>query len=201
MRAMARSCWVLLLAAFVFVGWAPACSLNFDGRPRPGDETTDETTPDETTPDEATPDDDPLPFPTATEGECPGKCVAQPPAPFNARIHLMWFGVEAFEHECPEIAPLPGFSAAVLSTAMNGNPERNDGPWVRECLISNDSDPCPEGETCALAPPGEDYQLCISRELNGPCPDDYYPRHVVAQEPGEPVAAPVTLCCARDKLR
>ena len=108
-------------------------------------------------------------------------------------MRLTAIAPEALIPECPEAAPAPGLLAPVLAVAMDGVPQRTTGDWVRECLADNHGE-CPDGKTCAPLP-SEDFELCISRELDGPCPADYYPKHVIAQEPGEPPAAPMTLCC------
>lgn len=188
MRASPWSWWIFVLATLVFTGWGAGCTPSRFDRDRSGPAPVEET------------DDDPLPSTSADQAECPGNCVAEPPAPFNSKVHLVWFGAAATPPDCPEIAPLPGMLAHIVSIDMDGQPGRAAGPWVRECLISDDAESCDQGTTCAPLPP-EDYELCISRELDGPCPDDYYPRHVVAQEQGEPPASPLTLCCTHQKFR
>lgn len=176
--------WVLPLGMLWLVWIGTGCNLMKDGRQFSLDESSGESNP-----------DDPLPTTSAEDAPCPGKCVAQPAAPFNSKVHLFWIGPgRDLPDDCPETAPLHGMLGHVLSMDMPGSPEPDDGQWVRECLISNDADPCSEGTTCAPVPP-ESYELCISRENDGPCPADYYPQHIVAQELGEPPASPLTLCC------
>ena len=189
MRAMQRALWCVMLFILACLGFAAGCVLDNDDHARAEDSAA-----------ETTPDEDPLPGTSDHEPECPGKCVAEPPAPFNGKVHLIWIGPESAIPECPPSAKHVGHLAQIVSMEMDGQPERGEGQWVRECLISTDPAPCEEGQTCAPLPP-EDYELCISRQLSGFCTTGDYPRHIVAQEPGEPPPEPLTLCCTRRKHR
>lgn len=180
------SWWVLLVAAMVFAAGSSGCAQQYGDRdPAPADAFED--------PEEEIPG----PNPAST---CPGKCRTVPPAPFNDRIHLVYLAPAGVEPECPSTAPLRGMLAQVLSMGGSTAGSRGQPEWVLECLTSSHDDACDEGTTCAPLPP-EDYELCISRENDGPCPGLYYPEHVVVQEPGEPVAPPFTLCCTHTKRR
>lgn len=190
MRTAWRSWWVLAFLALAFAGWVTGCGRHHEGRGFPGQETSEETTP----------EDDLLPETSAPPAECAGKCVAVPQAPFNSKVHLVWIGASPTPPDCPPDAPLPGLFAEIVAADMAGEPQRTGARWVRECLISEAADPCDEGETCVPFAP-EDYEHCISRELGGSCPADYYPQHFLAQEPGEPPSLPLTLCCTRRKHR
>lgn len=184
MRGISCSWWVLLLAAMAFVGAGVGCDEEREGW---------EISADDPDPEEEIPG----PNPAST---CPGKCRTVPPAPFNDRIHLVFLAPAGVEPECPSTAPLRGMLAQVLSMGGSAAGSRGQPEWVLECLTSSHDDACDEGTTCAPLPP-EDYELCVSRENDGPCPGLYYPEHVVVQEPGEPVAPPLTLCCTRTKRR
>jgi hypothetical protein len=194
MRAVASTVWGLVLSILVCVGLTLGCApddVGYGNQPAASD--TDETEP----------SDDPLPQDTATAteppGVCHGECTPQPQLPFNGRIHLIWLGSAASVPDCPVEAPLQGFEGYVVSMAdmQDPPPSPRDGAslWVRECLISTDSDPCTAGTTCAPLP-AVDYQLCLSRENAGPCPADHYPQQIVAQEWAASPVEPVTLCCA-----
>lgn len=146
--------------------------------------------------DESDPDDT-LPDPAS----CPGECLPKPQIPFNSDIHLVWLGPSKVMPQCPEIAPIPGFEGTVIS--MSPMPDSRGGTGdlvVRECLLSTAPEDCGAGTTCAPIAP-EDFQLCLSREAEGPCPENTYSRRVLAHEGDTSITgAEVILCCAPTSL-
>lgn len=189
MRVAGRLVWALVVSLLVCAASSAGCARLEGGIDEAGGDA-----PAETDPDSDLLDDD-----TDPEIVCPGECRPEPQLPFNSRIHLVWIGLASAVPDCPaDVAPLAGFEGYVVSMSGAKGGGREGAQWVRECLISNDSDGCGSGTTCAPIPP-EDYRLCLSRENNGPCPQDYYPEHVVAHEQPSALVEgqDVVLCCTQ----
>ena len=119
-------------------------------------------------------------------GTCGGVCANAAPATYFGPYEI-WIGPQAEVPPCPPEMPTPGVYGKVTSSSST------DPAYARECLVGRGPG-CPTASQVCVPEPPEGYHLCLARDGEHTCPDDYSSRWTLDLfDSGNPM----TLCCCQ----